>query len=59
MKKEYNTPMAEKVQFDYTETVMASKGHKYQLYTDGYYACRETPTDKWVDGDMTASCTWD
>ena len=28
MKKEYNTPKAEKIDFDYVETVVASEGAK-------------------------------
>jgi hypothetical protein len=49
--REYKTPIAEKLTFDYTETVVASgsSGHKYRLYTDGYFGCRETETDIWVD----------
>lgn len=52
MKKSYKTPLAEQLDFDYTETVVASgssTGHKYRLYTDGYFACREKETDIWVD----------
>ena len=52
MKKGYITPKAEKLDFNYTDAVVASgsqQGHKYRLYTDGYYACREAPTDIWVD----------
>lgn len=51
MKKEYTAPNAEKLEFNYEETVTASStpGHKYRLYTDGYFACRETATDIWVD----------
>lgn len=51
MKKTYDTPMAEKVEFNYQETVTASgaSGHKYRLYTDGYYGCREVETDTWID----------
>jgi hypothetical protein len=52
MKKMYIRPMAEKLTFDYMENVVASgaeHGHRYRLYTDGYYACHETATDIWVD----------
>lgn len=51
MKKTYFTPNAERLEFDYTDAVVASggQGHKYRLYTDGYYGCRETETDIWVD----------
>ena len=48
--KRYIMPKAEKLEFNYSENVVASgNGHKYRLYTDGYYACRETETDIWVD----------
>lgn len=55
MKKNYIAPSAEKLEFDYTETVAASsgQGHKYRLYTDGYFACREKATDIWVDEPPT------
>ena len=52
MEGKYIKPMAEKIEFNYTEQVAAasnSQGHKYRLYTDGYYACHETATDIWVD----------
>ena len=49
MKKNYNAPSAERLEFNYSDNVTASNGHKYRLYTDGYYACRETATDIWVD----------
>ena len=48
--KEYTTPKAEKLEFNYSDTVTASgQGHKYRLYTDNYYGCRTTETDIWVD----------
>lgn len=49
MKKDYVTPKAEKIEFNYSDTVTASSGHKYRLYTDTYFGCRETETDIWVD----------
>jgi len=51
MKKEYVTPAATKLEFDFTSNVIASggQGHKYRLYTDGYFACREKATDIWID----------
>ena len=61
MKRKYETPRAEKLEFEYADSVTASgtdSGHKYRLYTDGYYACRETETNTWVNGDMDSSCTW-
>lgn len=51
--KEYKKPIAEKVEFNYDDTVTASSGHKYRLYTDHYYGCRETETDIWVDEPPT------
>lgn len=59
MKKAYCKPVAEKVEFDYTDNVVASQGHLYQLYTDGYTGCKDTPTKYWSHGDMDSSCTWD
>ena len=53
MKKNYIKPEAEKLEFDFSENVTASCGHKYRLYTDKYFGCRETETDIWVD-DPTA-----
>ena len=49
MKKKYITPMVEKMEIDIKDNITASSGHKYRLYTDKYYACRETETDIWVD----------
>ena len=51
--KTYTTPIAEKLEFNYKETVTASNGHKYRLYTDHYFGCRETETDIWVDEPPT------
>lgn len=52
--KKYETPKAEKLDFSYTDTVVASgSGHKYRLYTDGYFSCHETETDIWVDEPPT------
>ena len=49
MKKAYVTPKAEKIEFDYSDTVTASNGHKYRKYVDNYAGCRETATDEWFD----------
>ena len=47
MKKKYEAPTAEKLEFDYTDTVVASGG-TYTLYVDGFFGCRERPTsDPW------------
>lgn len=52
--RKYTTPVAEKLTFDYQETVAASgNGHKYRLYTDTYYGCNTTETDIWVDEPPT------
>ena len=41
--RKYTTPIAEKLTFDYTDTVVASgSGHKYRLYTDTYYYTANT-----------------
>lgn len=49
MKKAYEAPKAELMEYDYSDTVTASSGHKYRLYTNSYYGCREVPTDTWID----------
>ena len=51
MKKEYVAPKAEKMDFHYSETVVASSagcGGSYQKHVDAYDGCRETPTDEWT-----------
>ena len=60
MKKAYEAPKAEKLEFDYSETVTASSGHKYLKYVDNYSGCNENPSNPpvWVDGDMDSSCKW-
>ncbi len=59
MKKGYEVPKAEKVEFNYSENVTASTGHKYLLYTDNYAGCNKKPSDPpvWVDGDND-NCSW-
>ena len=52
MKKEYETPRVEKMEFNYSETVVASQGHAYRLYTDNYFGCRTKPTDDYIVGDV-------
>ena len=59
MKKNYEAPKVEKIQFDYAENVVASNGKKYRKYVDGFTGCNETETDEWYlinDLDMTV-CT--
>lgn len=55
MKKKYETPQVERIEFDYSETVVASEGKAYQLYTQGYYGCNDYATGIYyvgkVDGD--------
>ena len=55
MKKTYTKPAAEKMDFDFSSNVFASgeQGHKYRLYTDSYYGCREKATEIWVDEPVT------
>ena len=50
MKKGYEAPKAERMEFNYLEAVVASNGcgGAYQLYTDKYEGCNITPTGKWV-----------
>ena len=51
-KKEYTTPKAEKIDFDYTEAVAASNscnGGIYRLFVEGYDNCHDKPTDTWVN----------
>ena len=52
MKKEYEAPKAERMDFDYTDAVVASacKGGIYQMYTDKFTGCRQKETDVWVGG---------
>ena len=49
--KNYVAPVAEKLEFNYSDAVVASssQGHMYRLYTNMYYGCREVPTDIWVE----------
>ena len=51
MKKTYETPKVEKMEFDYSDTVVASKctGSIYREYDDSYTGCKETETDNWVN----------
>ena len=60
MKQDYGTPKAEKMEFDYSETITASgaSGHAYQKYIDAAYGCQTTPTGEWYDmvNDSDGSC---
>ena len=55
MKKTYETPKAEKLEFDYSNTVAASgarsgcSGGIYRAFTHGYSNCHERETDIWVN----------
>ena len=48
MKKIYEAPKAEKLEFDYTDTVAAS-GSEWEMheFTDNISGCNSTPTDNW------------
>ena len=54
MKKIYEAPKAEKLEFDYADTIVASgpgiqcSSGAYQLYTHGYTGCKENPSGQWV-----------
>ena len=50
MKKVYVNPKAEKLEFNYSEVVVASAGCGgiYQEYTETGYGCDKTPTGRWV-----------
>lgn len=51
MKKEYETPRADKMEFDYSETVTASGfGDSYQEYIHFYTGCNEDATGNWFVG---------
>ncbi len=58
MKKEYKIPMAEKLEFNYTDTVTASSGNAMRWWTDGYDKCHETESDPaiWIYGNSDLSC---
>ena len=60
MKKGYEVPKAEKLEFNYSENVTASSGHKYLLFTEVEKGCNQKPSDPpvWVDGNMDESCTF-
>ena len=55
MKKAYETPRAEKLEFDYSRTVAASgsksacSGGSFRVYTDGYQYCHSRATDQWIN----------
>lgn len=52
MKKAYEAPKAEKMEFDYTESVTASgscSGGIFRKFTHGYENCHEQETDIWVN----------
>ena len=48
MKKAYVTPRADKMEFNYTDNVVASgQGFTLREYVQGYTGCRETATNNW------------
>ena len=50
MKKEYETPRATKMEFNYDENVTASSGYALRKFINKYEGCRETETDEWWTG---------
>ena len=50
MKKAYVTPRADKMEFNYTDNVVASQGWSLREFVNGYTGCRETATDNWFVG---------
>ena len=53
MKKKYEAPKAEKLEFDYKETVTASNGSCsggiYRMFVENYTNCHEKETEVWVN----------
>ena len=53
MKKQYEAPKAEKLDFDYTQSVTAASGTCsggiYRMFVEKYENCREKETDVWVN----------
>lgn len=49
MKKYYLSPIAQKLEFNYSNTIVASQGYQYRKYVDNYVGCKETSTDEWFD----------
>lgn len=48
MKKAYEAPRADKMEFNYVDNVTASnQGWSLREYVHGYQGCRETATDNW------------
>ena len=52
MKKKYETPQVEKIEFDYSETVVASNGYILRLYTQYRHQCNDKAEDVWIYGDQ-------
>ena len=52
MKKTYAAPRADRMEFNYTDNVVASgtQGCTFQEYIHTYNGCREDPTDNWYIG---------
>ena len=50
MKKKYEAPQVEKIEFDYSETVVASEGRAYELYTQNYDGCNDYATGQFYVG---------
>ena len=49
MKRTYVTPRAEKMEFNYSDNVVASgqQGWTLREYINNYTGCNKTPTDNW------------
>lgn len=50
MRKEYEAPKAEKMEFNYLESVVASGcGGVWREYTDGFEGCKSKETEHWIN----------
>ena len=56
MKKEYESPEVEMMEFNHSDVIATSIGHAYQLHVDKYTGCKDTPTNTWIIGDSDNSC---
>ena len=58
MKKEYTIPKAEKLEFNYTDTVTASFGNAMRWWTEKGEKCHEKESDPpiWIYGNSDLSC---
>ena len=52
MKKDYESPKAEKMEFNYSDVVVASGSQKcdyFITYTQAYEGCRENKVKQWAE----------